>query len=524
MIQSELGRESASQIGTAWLFMGLVIVSVLARVAAQVSMVRLGQDAVAKLSFHLVGCTLRLPLQRFEAIDVNALMTVLTQDIVIIANALIGVPQLCINIPIVLACIVYVGWLSPLLLVCGLTFVAVSIPVYMLLSATAVAGLREARAKQDVLVGLYRTLTTGFRELKLHAGRRRAFISEQLEPTIAAVRDGTGRGLTTFAVAEGWSQLAFFGFLGLLLFIAPRLQSIPKPSLTAAVLVVLYLMTPIDIILTWIPALGRARASLLKVEALLPTLQDKVLAEEWPGSVSGTLTMRATVQVQGAAFQYEDESGQSGFRLGPVDLVLRAGEMVILAGGNGSGKTTLVKLLSGLYPPVAGLVRVDGRPLREDEREAYRQLFTVVFADGHLFPDLHGLYPEGLERKVQEGLALMGLDDRVVLKSGRYSTVDLSQGQKRRLALLNALLEDRPIYIFDEWAANQDANFKRIFYLEMLPSLRAEGKALLVISHDEDYFDVADRVLRLQDGRLIEGSFTTPHGLCPTPAQEGATR
>ena len=177
---------------------------------------------------------------------------------------------------------------------------------------------------------------------------------------------------------------------------------------------------------------------------------------------------------------------------------------MILAGGNGSGKTTLVKVLAGLYTPRRGAVRVDGREIGEGERSAYRELFTVLFADGHLFKDLLGLERPGLEHEAREGLERLGLGERVGLDGIAYTTTDLSQGQRRRLALLNARLEDRPVCIFDEWAANQDPHFKRAFYREILPELREAGKAILVISHDEEYYDAADRVVRLRGGRIVD--------------------
>ena len=186
--------------------------------------------------------------------------------------------------------------------------------------------------------------------------------------------------------------------------------------------------------------------------------------------------------------------------------MLRPGEIVILAGGNGSGKTTLVKLISGLYAPTSGHRPMDGREIDEEDREAYRQLFSVVFADGYLFPDFHGLgrpaRGEGSRRYWND----WDWQPEVSVRGSTFSTIDLSQGQRRRLALLGAWLEDRPICIFDEWAANQDRRFKQIFYHKLLPELKAAGKAVLVISHDESYFDVADRVIRLQDGRLVEES------------------
>ncbi len=507
LIQAEMGRAAPSDAGRAWAFAGLCAVAGLARVAAQAGMVRLGQGAVNELTRHLVRRILALPLRAFEAMDRSAILTVLTEDIVLIANALVGVPQLCINGPIVLACVAYVGWLSPTLLSFGVVFAVAAIAAFTALSSRGVRRLRAARARQVALVGHFRTLIDGFRELKLHRGRRGAYLDERLEPDAAAVRDLTSSGLTFFAIGEGWSQVMFFAFIGLVLFVLPGLHAIDRPKTLAVVLVVLYLNSPLDVILTWLPILGRARASTLRIEQLLPHLERDGEGEgEGEGAEPRPArpTLAESVELDGVAFAYEGDGDGQGFGIGPVDLLLRRGELVILAGGNGSGKTTLVKLLAGLYAPDSGAVRVDGLDVDAAGREAYRQLFSLVFADGHLFPDLLGLASPGLVDRARDGLARLELADKVSLRDRRFSTVDLSQGQRRRLALLGAILEDRPVCIFDEWAANQDPRFKRAFYRELLPEWKAAGKTLLVISHDEAYFDVGDRIIRLQDGRVVE--------------------
>ncbi len=504
LIQNELAREPSGSSVMVWAFGALCVVSASARIIGQIGMVKLGQRAIGDLSLRMVRRTLDLSLGEFERIDTSALLAALTEDIVLIANAMVGIPQLCINIPILIACLSYIGWLSPVIFISGSIFAALAIFAYLGLTARAVKELREARACQDVLVGHYRTLINGFRELKLHRGRRAAYLAESLEPTMVSARGQMVRGLSSFAFAEGWSQLAFFGFIGVLLFAIPRLEPISQPTRVAAVLVVLYLMGPLDIILSWFPILGRARASLSKVQALIPALErrgDEADDRRFPPR---RLALCDSVRLEGVTFTYRDGHDDTSFTLGPVDLTLRPGELVILAGGNGSGKTTLVELICGLYKPDSGVVRLDGRVLEDQDREAYRQLFSVVFADGHLFPDLQGLRGDGIESRACYGLERLGLADRVSVRGSSFSTVELSQGQRRRLALLGALLEDRPIYIFDEWAANQDPSFKHMFYHTLLRELRVAGKALLVISHDENHFDIADRVIRLQDGRLIE--------------------
>jgi putative ATP-binding cassette transporter len=505
LIRRELASETSSSDSIVWIFIALCLLSASARFIGQASMIKLGQNAILELAVQLVKRTLRLPLRAFESIDTAALLAALTEDVVLIANAMVGAAHLCTNIPIVIACVIYLGWLSPTIFASGVLFAVMAIAVSVFLSARGVGGLRQARRHQDALVGHFRTLIDGFRELKLHAGRRAAFLGQSLEPTAASVRGAMIRGLKCFAIIEGWNQLAFFGFIGILLFIIPRFEPVGRPTLVSAVLVVLYLMSPLDVILTWLPILGRARASLLKIEALIPMLhhhRDDEPIE--PPAPARRLAMRQSVCLDGVTFTYRDAHDEAGFSLGPVDLTLRPGEMVILAGGNGSGKTTLVKLFSGLYQPDSGAIRLDGRAISHVDREAFRQLFSVVFADGYLFPDFRGLEFDGIESRAQSGLDQLGLAPQVSVQGRAFSTVDLSQGQRRRLALLGVLLENRPICIFDEWAANQDPSFRQIFYSKLLPELRASGKALLVISHDESQFYMADRVVHLQDGRLLD--------------------
>jgi putative ATP-binding cassette transporter len=504
LIHAELSRDPTSTRTLGLAFAGLCVLMALTRAVAQAAMVRLAQGGVSRLSLNLGRALLDLPLRRFEALDQAAVLAVLTEDIGIVAGALVGIPMLCINVPIVVACFAFVGWLSAPLFAWGLAIALPSIVGFELFATRGVRQFKRARARQDQLMDHFRSMIDGFRELKLHRGRRVAFLDDSLSATTAAVREGNVAAATWFAAAGSWSLLAFFGFIGVLLFILPAMQEIHRPALAGAVLVVLYIMTPLEVILTWIPILGRARVSLLKIEALGLSLQ----AEEEQPSAAPTVppSFRSALELHRVTYTYhhKNDHGRSEFTLGPIDLTLRPEEIVFLVGGNGSGKTTLVKLLAGLYVPETGTIRLDGRAVAPENRETYRAHFSVVFTDGHLFPTLQGLAQTGLDERARALLVRLELEDLVQIEGGAFSTTDLSQGQRKRLALLTALLEDRPIVILDEWASNQDAHFKKTFYLELLPEWRARGKSLLVITHDEDYLHVADRVIRLKSGRAIE--------------------
>jgi putative ATP-binding cassette transporter len=186
-----------------------------------------------------------------------------------------------------------------------------------------------------------------------------------------------------------------------------------------------------------------------------------------------------------------------------VDLTISPNEIVFIIGGNGSGKSTLAKLLVGLYSPEAGEIRLNGERITDENREWYRQHFSVIFSDFYLFEGLLGLESQNLDKTAREYLSVLQLGHKVEVQNGGLSTTALSQGQRRRLALLTAYLEDRPIYVFDEWAADQDPHYKKVFYTQLLPELRAKGKGVVVITHDDRYFDVADRIVKLDYGKAV---------------------
>jgi putative ATP-binding cassette transporter len=200
------------------------------------------------------------------------------------------------------------------------------------------------------------------------------------------------------------------------------------------------------------------------------------------------------------------------FVLGPLSLELHPGELVFIIGGNGSGKSTFVKVLAGLYQPLKGNVTLAGTMITDANREWYREHFSVVFSDYHLFNKLLGQSDSQVDRLASQYLRLLHIDQKVSVQERTFSTIDLSQGQRKRLALVTAYLEDRPIYVFDEWAADQDPQYKEIFYKKLLPDLRERGKLVVVITHDDRYFHLGNQVIKLEDGKVVESLKTGVDG------------
>ncbi len=509
LVQSAMngGVTPAGSTRLAGAFVGLCLLAGSTRLLAQRATIRLGQQASSDLVIQVCRKVLRLPLERFEGVDHAQLLAVLTEDIGVVAIALGGLPVATMNAVILFICLGYVAWIAPVVLLAGGAFAVLAGATHRFTTGRAVDQLQAARGRQDALVAHYRTLIGGFRELKQHRSRREAFLADALVNEANQVRDAMVNGLTSFALAATWGQLAYFGFIGFVVFGLPRLVALDGSALSGLVVILLYLLIPLDILLVWVSAYARAHTSLGRIEALMPSLgADHV---EPTGSTADPLAFADSLRLVGVGYAYGTTSNRAGFALGPLDLTIQAGEVVFVAGGNGSGKTTLMKLLAGLYEPDSGAIVLDGRTVAADDFEAYRQLFSVIFADGYLFREVRGVDPDDLLDRSHDLLVRLGLDGVVRFDGTSFSTVDLSQGQRRRLALLAACLEARPICLFDEWAANQDPAFKRIFYHEILPELRAGGKTLVVISHDDEYLDVADRVVRLRDGQIVADTRAT---------------
>jgi len=503
-LRAEEGGPS-TQLGL--LFLALILVVSATRVISVALLATLGQGMVRDLRIELSREVLSSPLARLEAFGPHRLLATLTDDINAITQALAFVPVLFVNGTIVVGCFVYLAWLD--LVLFGLLMVAVVVGVagYRFPTAIAMRKFRAARQEQDALFDHFRGLIEGVKELKLHRMRRGAFV-DRLQRTADLVRGLRIRAAVVFGTASAGGQMLFFLVIGVLLFVRPGSVEADREALVGFTVILLYVMTPLQTLLNQFPNVGRAEVAVEKVKALglqLSAAGNERLAADPEGAAGVPQDEGCSwerLELLGVTHTYEREGGEGDFTVGPVDLVLEPGELVYLVGGNGSGKTTLAKVLVGLYQPDGGTIMVDGREVGVDGLDDYRQLFSVVFGDFYLFDRLLGLETPDVDERARRYLDELEIAHKVEVRDGELSTTDLSQGQRKRLALLTAYLEDRPIYLFDEWAADQDPVFKDVFYREVLPELARRGKAVVAISHDDRYYELADRVVKMADGRV----------------------
>lgn len=481
-----------------YLFAGACVLVLVTQVTAKCLLVQLSQATAARLRYELCTKIISAPLPTLESVGSHRLLAALINDVNAITSALSAFPAACANAMVLVCGLVYLATLSVPL--AGGTIVMAGIGVFTFMTGLRFANrhLRQAREDQDEVVKQLRAMIDGIKELKGNNMRCLDFVYDVLLPADTKMRHSLIIGSNIQGFAHSWGRLFLFIGIGLLLFAWPQIATVSTATLTGYVLTILYLTYPLDGILGWLPAMNGASIAVAKIEKLGLMIDQP---EQQTSHVAPTKF--ESLEMRSVTYRY-DSSGEECFALGPVDLTLSPGEILFIAGGNGSGKTTLAKLLTGLYVPNAGEVCWNGRDVTDKVRADYRQLFSTVFVEGHLFDRLLGVdvTPGELERWI----SLLGMEEKVDVQTGRLLTQELSRGQHKRLALLVAALDDRPIFVFDEWAAEQDPGFKDVFYQQILPELRRIGKTVVAITHDDRYFSVATRVLRVVDGRLTHAT------------------
>jgi putative pyoverdin transport system ATP-binding/permease protein len=343
----------------------------------------------------------------------------------------------------------------------------------------------------------------GFKEVRLNSARSADLFEDASDVSRVAANIKIRTQAETFKMIVN-SQISMYVLLGAVVFVAPTLSdSLGGASISKATTALLFVVGACFGLVQSIPILLNANAAASRIEELETALRAAGSTETKEIAVP---TRFEKIEMRDITFRYVDKFSDAAFKIGPIDFTLQPGELVFITGGNGSGKSTFLRVLSGLYPPNSGEITLDGVRVDDHNRDAYRGLMSAIFFDYHLFQRLYGI-PEGGAAELERLLAQFRLSDKTGLVDGEFRTLDLSGGQRRRLALIVSLLEKRPILLLDEWTAEQDPEFRRKFYDELLPDLMAAGATIVVITHDDRYLDeltLRARRVRMDEGRVVE--------------------
>ncbi|QPQ89127.1 cyclic peptide export ABC transporter (plasmid) [Burkholderia gladioli] len=470
------------------------------------------QYLVAHLSGRLVAALRTQLAAQFIALDYESLankkhliFSVLIKDINSIAPLALLAPQLLYNVLLAALCSSYLAIISVRLFLILMTFLGVAATASFCLERFT-RKLYDAMLKEDEMVfHLFRTIGDGKKELTLNKARSKHFVEELLTPSIERSRENMIRLHLYWGVNGAWSNALLYGAVLIVIYLGFTSLNLQLQTVVHFVIGGLFLVGPVNGIIAVGQQVGIGMGSLRHIEKIGLDLRALEGTSEVETSTGGEIQHLGwkTLRAVDVSYSYpSQEKGGSPHGVGPITLEIKRGEMLFFVGGNGSGKSTLLLLLCGLLRPSSGQIFVDEAPILDNLTE-HRSRFTGVFGDFFLFSDVLNASGKHISDVViRERLKEFGLDKQVEVSNGTVSRLALSTGQRKRLALLHCYAEDREIFFFDEWAADQDAAFREYFYCTLLPGLKSLGKTVIVISHDDRYYQIADRIIKLEAGLL----------------------
>lgn len=489
----------------------LVLVAMLGvSFASQCLLSMLGARIFGDLRSTLVDSISHMDARTVERMGRERIYTVLTRDIPAVHEFFSAFPGYVFNLTVTFAGLVYLSVLSARLFALVLACLIIGVTVARWgINRRAEQRLVTKRAIEPRLMASYGAVVDGNKELKLNEHRRQTLIEVDFERDAEAYRAATVSTDIAWSLSSTWSLAMLFTSVASVVFLGPAL-GVPTEVALAAVLVLFYMIGPITILMNAARVVNAARLGAAGLTSFdVPPILSSSGDAEVPSEPFSEL------KADNLTFSY---GGFDDFKVGPFNVTVGRGEIVYFVGGNGSGKSTAAKMIMGLYAATEGQLVVNGRPVMD--LQLHRQRFSAVFQDFHLFDRLMVKSDRRVDAAlVADMLESLQLSGKVEVVNDHFSSIALSYGQKKRLALLSAFVEDSEIYVFDEWAADQDPEFRRYFYTEFLPMLSARGKAVIVITHDDRYFHLADKVVRFESGLISSG----PSDEVRTPVDCGAT-
>ncbi|MFA8434933.1 MAG: cyclic peptide export ABC transporter [Marinifilaceae bacterium] len=438
--------------------------------------------------------------QKFEKIDNGRVYATLNQDTAMISNSVNVLIGLISNFITIVGVFVYLGTISLVATMLILLVIACVAILYFAVSKRTRILFEQARNTANVYSGLIDGLLYGFKELSLSVLKKKEYTKE-IDNSCSELRIKSRFALIKFVNAFLVGETLLIMVLGMVSFVIPFLfPEIPNYKLLGIVMIVLYLIGPINGVLNSIPTIMQIKVAWRRINGFIDDIKPDLNIVDFFKSNTNDVCVKR-VALKDVEFEYKNDGEDNNFRVGPINLTVNQGEILFVIGGNGSGKTSLANLLTGLYVPDEGVIEVNGCKCNGNE---IGQLYSAIFSNNHLFKQMYGVDIKDKSEEVDYLLELLRLKDKVWMEGNVFSTIDLSNGQRKRLSLMKCFLEDSKIYLFDEWAADQDPEYKRIFYRQILPEMKKQGKIVIAITHDDNYFDVADRIIKMNNGKMKE--------------------
>lgn len=476
--------------------MAILFVFIICTRYSMVIVINRTEQAIHKIRMRILNKIRHTELRFIENTGSAPIYTTLTRDTTSISQSITAIINGFQSFVILIACLFYIAWVSMTGFVLATTTISISVALYLRHHSIAAQELKQINKKEKDLFDSLNDILQGFKEIKINNIKDLEVFDHFKQVAKTSEKFKTRMGVR-YADDYIYSQVFFYILLAVIIFILPRLDPEHASSIVKVSTTILFLIGPFNALVMAIPIYTIANDAASNICQL-----EKSLDNAAHDSHSSTLISDfKELTLKNLQFEYRDKDDQQLFSVGPINLTVKKGEILYIVGGNGSGKSTLLKMLTGLYQPISGEIMIDGTPIKASDSQSFRELFGIVFTDFHLFEQFYGL--ENIDdQQVKKLLFKMEINQKTDFKAGKFTHTQLSTGQRKRLALVIALMENKKIYILDEVAADQDPQFKKYFYECILKELQQQGKTIIAVTHDDHYFHTADTVRKMDYGQL----------------------
>jgi putative ATP-binding cassette transporter len=423
---------------------------------------------------------------------------VMVNDINVLTSASLSILEFVTATIVAISCLVFLASISFILFSITAATAILGIVIYQYGSRKNVKDLQDARKLEDRFVEHFNSILNGFKEIFMEP-KKGKFINEQvIRPIANEAYQKNKTAFTGFLTNQIIGQILFYLLITSVLLFLSVVLKIKNSDTVSFVFTLLYLLSTIETILVTLPNIMKASVASEQLMNLKKELEEANFNNSLPKHYIEKNAFEK-ITISNLTFNYGKE--EQSFSIGPISLEVKKGDVVFIYGGNGSGKTTFINTILGLCQPESGEIKWNDIPVTNDSYPEYRTLFSAVFSDFYLFKELYGMEQPDLE-KWNFYLKLFEIDGKVTLEGQRFSTTNLSTGQRKRLALIAQLMEEKPVLVIDEWAADQDPYFRKKFYTEIIPLLKKEGTTIIAITHDDKYYNCADKLFKMEEGKL----------------------
>jgi putative ATP-binding cassette transporter len=483
-----------------YFILGILLFTVSALLVRK-QLIALTNNLVCDKRIDIIQKILKAPYDKLQAVEEGKIPAVLNNDTEVISGFVNTLVNGLTGLITLFSCLIYLGTINIYGLLASVTIIGLAVGLFLSVSQAAEKFWEKSRDIQNIFFKFITDLVGGFKELSINPRKRNEFQGD-MQQSCMDYRDTRMGGEYKFVGASIIGEMLFITVIGIVVFTFTILfPNIQGNTLRTYVLVYLYMGGIVNMEVFMIPQVIRVLISWRRINELIQELS-LLQTEKETGNGPALNGQPLTLELRNVSYQYKNQNGGQ-FAMGPIQYQFRSGEICFITGGNGSGKSTLAKLITGIYRPNEGEILLNGERM---DSEALGTYFSTVFSDFYLFDKLYGIDYEVKRETLQQYLKVLRIDDKVEVTKGIFNTTKLSTGQRKRVALLISYLEDHQIFLFDEWAADQDPEFRKFFYQSLLPELKARGKMVIAITHDDRYFNLADRVLKMELGQIVGGS------------------